>query len=904
MFRKLEHRLCLWMILGLAFAASAFAAETGSISGSVRGGEGGPLPGVTVTVSGPLLPAGRTAVTDDAGAFAFLRLPPGPYTVAAELSGLGSAKREAIVSLDKDTQLALTLSPSVSEEITVEAAQPIIDLKSTEIQVNYTRNVIEDLPLPRNYKGLFQLAPGVAENDRLAPNAGGSRMDNSFLIDGINVTNPQYGDILPNVSELDIEEVSIKRGGITAEFGRTGGMVVNAITRSGTNQLRSELRLEFQPSGFVSDNKSSAVQNTIDRQSAGFSISGPILRDRLWYYASANLPTTTTTDRRNNLGALPDEDIETDEYFGKVTANPTPNHFLTGSIRTRETTTDNANITSTSHPSVGSDDHTDYLLGTFSWTWNLSPDSFAEVKYNHNKEENGTSPLTAQGYRPAFDAAHPERMGRFTSTSDFLIGGATAPGQLVGGIDLAINNQDFTRDELRLTYQRFLDFDKTRHDVRAGVTYDENSERLERRANGWGAVTWNPTTRQFTASYVSEQPPHTGRGEAYGAFLQDQMTINERTTVTAGVLLNRDVYFGEAFGSTPGTKRKVEILAFDWDEQIQPRLGITFVPKPSVGDKLYANFGRYFNTENKSLGRAASPTRIFTTRATFDATGRLLSDVPAANTQNKKIDSTVKPMYTDEYLMGYARPLGGAWYGELWGLYRDVGDIYEDVSADGLGGGPFRVSRLPDAYRHYKAFTLQLSRRPNDERFYRLAMNASYTWSRLSGNWDIDFGGNSPFYNSSFIQDGPGVLITDNRDGILRGDRTHVAKVFAIVRPLDRLKVGTYVRYQSGGAWEARGLPSAAVSSSSYVAYLEKAGSRRMPDWLNFDLLSSYEFPLGRVSLEIEGRVTNLFDRQVVLAVDDRLILGRGTIPDNPNFGKGTSFSPPRAFLLSAIVRY
>ena len=119
-------------------------------------------------------------------------------------------------------------------------------------------------------------------------------------------------------------------------------------------------------------------------------------------------------------------------------------------------------------------------------------------------------------------------------------------------------------------------------------------------------------------------------------------------------------------------------------------------------------------------------------------------------------------------------------------------------------------------------------------------------------------------------------------------------------------KVGTYLRYQSGGAWEARGLPDPNVSSSSYVRYLEKAGSRRMPDWTGVDLLAAWDFRLPRVGLQLEGRVTNVFDQQVPLEVDDRLILGRpaDNLPNNPNFGKGTVFTAPRTFVLSAILRY
>jgi hypothetical protein len=906
MARKIQP--ILWLLLLMVTAASFAAETTGSISGVVRGTDGKGLGSVPVTVKGPFLPAGRTVVTDKEGSFSFQRLLPGAYTVSTEVQGMGDVQREAVVALDRDTQVELSLQPRVEGEITVTTAQPLIDVKSTEAQVNFTSGQIEDLPVPRNYRGLFELAPGVAENKRLAPSAGGSRMDNLFLLDGINITNPDYGDIFPEITELDIKEVSILRGGITAEFGRTGGMVVNAITKSGTNDLRGEVRAEYQPSSFVAANKNQTVQNTLDTDFLGVALGGPIVRDRLWFYASASRPSVTTTDRRNNLGSVPDEDVVTKEYFGKLTANPTANQFFNAGLRSRDRTDNNANIFSTASPSVGSDDSRKYLLGTASWTWNVTADSFVEAKFNHDKEENSTDPTTALGYRPAFDAVHPERNGLFTSTPDFPGGGATGAGQSVGGASLAVNNQDFTRDEARGTFQTFKTWGETRHDLRAGVTYEESSERLERLANGWGTVTWSPITRQFTATYVSRQPPHTGRGTSYGAFLQDQIALGERLTVTLGVLDNRDDYFGEANGTPPGTKRKVKILTFDWGQQIQPRLGIAFVPSPERGDKLYFNFGRYSNTENKSLGRAASPTRIFTTRATFDAAGNLLlPEAPQANTQSKTIDAGLDPQYTDEYLLGYARPFGTTWSGELWGMYRDVGNIYEDESADGLGNGPFHVAQLPDAYRRYKAVTLEVNRRPADDRFYRLTINASYTWSRLTGNWDIDFSPNdSPFYNSSFIQDGPGVLITDNRNGILRGDRTHVAKLFASIRPTDAWTIGTYTFYQSGGAWEARGLPDPNVSSSSYFRYLEKAGSRRMPGWFGVDLLTSYELQLGGIGLELEGRVTNLLDRQVPLAVDDRLVLGRPVpyVPNNPNFGKGTDFAPPRTFLLSAILHY
>ena len=122
-------------------------------------------------------------------------------------------------------------------------------------------------------------------------------MDNTFLVDGINITNPHYGDILPNITELDIDEVSIKRGGITAEFGRTGGMVVNAVTKSGTNELAGEGRLEYQPADLVGDSKGPTSQNTHrPRRLAARARRADRCADRVWFYGSASFPRQTTTE--------------------------------------------------------------------------------------------------------------------------------------------------------------------------------------------------------------------------------------------------------------------------------------------------------------------------------------------------------------------------------------------------------------------------------------------------------------------------------------------------------------------------------------------------------------------------------------------------------------------------------
>jgi hypothetical protein len=77
-----------------------------------------------------------------------------------------------------------------------------------------------------------------------------------------------------------------------------------------------------------------------------------------------------------------------------------------------------------------------------------------------------------------------------------------------------------------------------------------------------------------------------------------------------------------------------------------------------------------------------------------------------------------------------------------------------------------------------------------------------------------------------------------------------------------------------------------------------------MEDWTNLDLLVSHAFDFGVLGLEVEGRILNVFDKQVATAIDDRLILGRATAPNNPNFGRATEISAPRAYVVSAILNF
>ncbi|MDH7513362.1 MAG: carboxypeptidase regulatory-like domain-containing protein, partial [Clostridiales bacterium] len=276
------------LFLASALFSAAQISQTGTLNGTVYDQDRQPLPGVTVTIKSPvlILPQMDT-VTTERGHFRFPALPPGEYTATFTLSGFKTLIREGIrVTVGVTTTLDVVLEQTTLEEsITVTGKSPTVDIQRTSRAVNLTKDILQNLPAARNLGTYFNMAPGVTSSTV----HGSSERDNTYNIDGVNVTDPVTGTTGGGFSIDIMEELSIQTGGLPAEYGSVRGGVVNVVTKSGGNKFSGSAIGYYQNKDLQSVNNKGTI---FEGQKGGteyefepsLTFGGPIIKDKIWVF--------------------------------------------------------------------------------------------------------------------------------------------------------------------------------------------------------------------------------------------------------------------------------------------------------------------------------------------------------------------------------------------------------------------------------------------------------------------------------------------------------------------------------------------------------------------------------------------------------------------------------------------
>ncbi len=300
-------RITVAALIWLSLLPAAALAQS-SITGVVRDSSGGVLPGVMVeAASEALIERVKSAITDDQGLYRLVDLRPGTYTVTFALPGFNSFKRDG---LQLPAEFTATVNAdlkvgALEETITVTGASPVVDVTTAARAQILDREAIDSIPTGRSIQGMAQLVPGVSLN---LPDTGGARAmqqtymtvrgmttaNTTMLVDGMLVNGLQGdGAVQSYFNDAMNQEVSIQTSGISADTS-AGGVRMNMIPREGGNRFAGDYKVSYRPGTWQSSNltgrhveRGLSAGNAIDRIfDTTLSIGGPILKDRVWFFAS------------------------------------------------------------------------------------------------------------------------------------------------------------------------------------------------------------------------------------------------------------------------------------------------------------------------------------------------------------------------------------------------------------------------------------------------------------------------------------------------------------------------------------------------------------------------------------------------------------------------------------------
>ncbi len=303
---------------------AAFAQGNGVLTGNViDAATKVALADVVVTATSPNLQGEQVVVTDSTGLYRLPQLPPGTYSLRLEKDSYKPLVRGDIsLRIDQTLRYNAELLPEaiVGETIVVVARAPSVDVGSTQLSTSVNSEVFQKLPLAapggkhggaRSFESLAELAP-TGQPDRYGFSLNGATSnENGFLIDGLSVNDPAYGSLGSPLTLDFIQEVNIISGGYMPEFGRSTGGIYDVVTKSGSNEFHGSVFSYFSP-GALDGNASTITQqaNAITTTTRAFNIGsigaelgGPIVKDRLWFYAGFS-PAFTRYQLERNLNSL------------------------------------------------------------------------------------------------------------------------------------------------------------------------------------------------------------------------------------------------------------------------------------------------------------------------------------------------------------------------------------------------------------------------------------------------------------------------------------------------------------------------------------------------------------------------------------------------------------------------
>ncbi|MDA8621037.1 TonB-dependent receptor [Psychrosphaera sp.] len=968
MFKLNKSLAAIAVTAALGMSSAAFAGNNdGSLKGLVVDSNKQTVAGATITIKNEKTGFTRSVVADENGKYRFSVLPVGTYTLTTTKDGFTTETYEDVSVRIGESSVTMSLFRQGVERISVTGrALSTIDTTSSESALNIGAVELARLPVARDLTSVALLAPGANLGDsafgKLPSFGGASVAENAYFINGLNVTDFRNGLGGSTIPFEFYKEFEVKTGGYSAEFGRSTGGVINAVTKSGTNEFEFGANFFYEPESLRETNPdirkrdgSIDVYNSADsfnKLEGNIYASGPIIEDTLFFYVLYN-PRDVKSETISGAGHVYNSAENDDAFWGaKFDWNINDNHILELTAFSDKQKVITTRRDYSWNQAGTSAEVTGDVVGGFQdlggrniavkYTGYITDDFTLSVLWGENEANK-----TVKSDFDSFPVIYDNREGNWVpqgSWANFQVSEAKdtreafrIDGEYAGiedhnirfGFDREINT---SLDETALSggvYWALFTYDAGEQISGIGKTFDATTEVARRRDYSVGGE----FETESTAFYV-----------------EDTWYVNDNVTATIGLRsesFNNKNAAGESF---------IKI-----DNQIAPRLGVSWDINGDGESKLFANYGRYHLpvAANTNIRMAGAETYIHTyyaleginadfTPITGEEYGRDVNGDGTVPDVREVLDTSIDPMYQDEFIIGFETMLNDDWSFSTKYTHRDLGSVIDDITIDkAIGangwapasgnvyvltnpntdietyydtdgdGTPDPVSikasdlGYPDPERLYDAIDVMFKRAWDDV----WTLDFTYTWSRSRGNAEGYVKSDNGQSDAGLTTDWDFPYLMDGAEGYLPNDRRHSFKLYGAYALTENLSLGTNLTLVSGRPVSGfgHGLPADYGTEFDTYEYgqtyflgadnsvfLPRGSFGRTPWVAKLDMNLTYNTKVSGADVTLQADVFNILNAQGITKFDEDQ--NDGAV--NDDFLLPTLYQAPRSVRFSATVRF
>jgi hypothetical protein len=750
-------------VLLVAGPAGAQSTANGSIHGVASDQNHDVLPGVAITATSTTVPGHFTATTDRAGQYLLANVPPGDYTIVAELSGFTRLVRTPVTvraGLNVEADFAMQVG-RVEETVEVHEQTPLLETRNGAQAVNISGALLRGIPLSegREWFGALSLVPGVNTADfstsKLIFVGGADQSANVIQMDGADVgTSANFGVTYLSLSSDAIDDIQIKVSGVDAAAPLGEGGVINIATASGTNVIHGAVTSAIHPGRWNGSNQPGGTSSTANQRQFDVSGGGPVLKDHLWGFGAYRYSRVATgisrtaqqlaTLRALDPGFAPFDSVNRSNFlFAKLTAQPSSRQRLSGFYQ-RDV---NPSIVAVAFATSPTRQATGGAVGSagLSSIWSNRLTTQVTVAYNNKRRTQ---------FDPGVDGPFQVVYGGTIASGGRLVGSG-----LIANLESPTNGYTTAPDSKTTASADATLFAGGQrsgsHELRAGLYVQDRlrgsnivwindgftSEDVVLAANGT-LVPFHRTIIDGTNLTSFRQ-----RTRDYAAYVQDAWRPTRRLTVNAGVRMDRVVITDLLFHLTAQNST-----------EIGPRLAATYALTAEGRDVIRAHWVKVQDQPGiAAISGSTSLAQQDLYDLNLDGTFETVFTTPATYglATNRTFDPNLHQPFVSDWGFGYSRQFEGNVSATVDFVERQFRDRPGVVETNGSYDGQRFVGYKNEAFNEiyvgtnniwnwpvYDALSLSLTKRTK-----RVETIASYVrqWRHMGGTWQP----NDP---ASFIQ--------------------------------------------------------------------------------------------------------------------------------------------------------